>query len=228
MTTTIPDAIDPPANVLLVQSSRAEPDACSALCDVEGQTATLAVTFTDDRIERPYPAADEMLGVLVIGDVLTAHSDGFDRAGPIVTDAVADPTDLAAIGVAISRFCERWDDEQLTVCFNSLDALLCHTSPKDVFQFTHVLTARLSAIGAAAHVHFDPTGHEDRLVSTFATIFDDVVADAATRDSLPEATDEDVAALLAEWDHQPSTDADRSSGSVTEATDEVIATLLRE
>ncbi len=229
MKTTTPDAIDPPANVLLVQPPRAESDACRALCDVDGRTATLTVTFTDDRIERPYPAADETLGVLVIGDVLTAHSnsDWFDGTGPIVTDSVADPTDLTAIGVAISRFCERWSEGPVGVCFDSLDALLAHAPPKDAFQFTHVLTTRLAAVGAAAHVHFDPTDYEDRVLATFATIFDDVVADAATQHSLTEATDDDVAALLAEWEHQPPTDTDRSA-SVTEATDDDIAALLDE
>jgi len=100
---------------------------------------------------------------------------------------VTDPTDLSAIGVAVSRFCKHWDETggEITVCFDSLDALLRHSSPKEVFQFAHVLTNRLSSVDAYAHFHFDPTRHEDRVVSTFGTVFDAVVADDDTDEVAP-------------------------------------------
>ncbi|SEQ86872.1 DUF7504 family protein [Natrinema salaciae] len=225
-----PAAIDPPANVLLVHPSSDEPAACKQLCHDGGGTARLTVTFADETPERPDPdTIDGRCGLLTIGDVLsdTGEDTEPDFAEPVVADSVADPTDLSEIGVTISRFCKHWaeSDEDVTVCFDSLDALLRHTSPKDVFQFTHVLTNRLSSVEAYAHFHFDPTRHEDRVVSTFGTIFDDVVADD-TDDSLPEATDDEVAALLAEWDDEPAFDLDPDAASNSEATDEDIAQVL--
>lgn len=229
MDTTMPAAIDPPANVLLVHSERAAPNACGELCYDDSHTAHLAVTFADEEPDCPDKGAiDGPLGQLTIGDMLTDAVDESepDFTRPIVTDSVTDPTDLSAIGVSISRFCKHWDDagEEITVCFDALDPLLRHTSPKAVFQFTHVLANRLSSVDAYAHFHFDPTRHEDRVVSTFGTIFDVVVADDETDESLPEATDEDVAALLAEWDEAATTGA--GSNGETEATDDDVARLL--
>ncbi|QLK24741.1 hypothetical protein HYG81_11495 [Natrinema zhouii] len=228
MDTTTPAAIDPPANVLLVHTGRAAPNGCEELCYDDSDTAHLAVTFADEEPNCPDEGAiDGPLGQLTIGDMLPDAGDESepDFTQPVVTDAVTDPADLSAIGVSISRFCKHWDDagEEITVCFDGLDPLLRHTSPKAVFQFTHVLANRLSSVDAYAHFHFDPTRHEDRVVSTFGTIFDAVVADD-TDESLSEATDEDVAALLAEWDEEETVDT--GSTGDTEATDEDIARLL--
>ncbi|ELZ11941.1 hypothetical protein C478_11043 [Natrinema thermotolerans DSM 11552] len=223
-----PAAIEPPANLLLVHPDCDEPDACEQLCHEGAETARLIVTFGDETPEPP--AADDVdgkRGLLTIGDVLadsgTESSPDFGET--VVTDSVTDPTDLSEIGVAISRFCKHWSaaDEDIAVCFDSLDALLRHTSPEAVFQFAHVLTNRLANVDAYAHFHFDPTRHEDRVVSTFGTIFDEVVADD-TDESLPEATDEEVADLLAEWEDEASDDLEPAADS--EATDEEIARTL--
>ncbi len=227
METTPPAEIEPPANVLVVQSLRNGSTDCHGLYHETG-TATLTITFDDTQIEQPFPVTDETLGFLVIGDVLSESENGFETVSPIMTESIADPTDLAAIGVAVSRFCKHWDEEAaLTVCFDSLDNLLRHTAPKTVFQFTHVLLNRLAGVDAYAHFHFDPTHHDDRVASTFGTIFDAVVTDDTTRNSLPQATDDEVAALLSEWD-EDSIDDELASSSVTEATDEEIANLLGE
>jgi hypothetical protein len=226
-----PAAIDPPANVLLVHSRHDEPDACDQLCRDDGATAHLTVTFADEEPDCPdEKAVDGKLGLLTVGNVLI--DDGAesvpDFTEPIVSDTVTDPTDLSAIGVAVSRFCKHWaeNDDSITVCFDSLDALLRHTSAEDVFQFAHVLTNRLSSVGSHAHCHFDPTHHEDRVVSTFGTIFDSVVVADDTTGSLPEATDEEVASLLTEWTDEARIDGEPDPESVTEATDEDIAQTL--
>lgn len=231
MEPTTPAAIDPPANVLLVHSRHEEPDACDELCRDDGGTAHLTVTFADEEPDPPdEETVDGKLGLLTVGNVLT--DDGADSAPeftePVVSDTVTDPTDLSEIGVAVSRFCKHWDenDEAITVCFDSLDALLRHTSPKDVFQFTHVLTNRLSSVDSYAHCHFDPTRHEDRVVSTFGTIFDSVVVADDADDTLPEATDEEVASLLAEWEDESALALTPDPESVSEATDEEIAQTL--
>ncbi|OLZ42224.1 hypothetical protein A6E15_15160 [Natrinema saccharevitans] len=224
-----PAAIEPPANVLLVHPDHNEPDACEQLCHDSAETARLTVTFADETPEPPDPDdVDCKRGLLTIGNVLadSRAESSPDFGASVVTDSVTDPTDLGAIGVAVSRFCKHWSeaDEDIAVCFDSLDALLRHTSTEEVFQFAHVLTNRLANVGAYAHFHFDPTRHEDRVVSTFGAIFDEVVADDDTDESLPEATDEEVADLLAEWDADASADLEPAADS--EATDEEIARTL--
>ena len=231
-----PAAIDPPANVLLVHATQCESAACDELCHDTGATADLRISFADRRPDRPDPdAVSGKVGLLTVGDVLiedTAESAA-DFRDSVVVDTVRDPTDLSAIGVAVSRFCKHWSDDRLTVCFDSLDALLRSTPAKDVFQFAHVLTNRLASVGAYAHFHFDPTRHEDRVVSTFGTLFDAVVAEEGSEESLPEATDEEVADLLAAWND--GVDDSTTTGGFefeselepsTEATDEDIARML--
>ncbi|SDK40526.1 DUF7504 family protein [Natronorubrum texcoconense] len=225
-----PAEIEPPANVLLVHATRGESDACAALRHEHDPTAELSVTFGDDQPTEPNADdVDGTVGLLRVGDLL--HSTGDvdpDFTDTVVVDSVCDPTDLGEIGVAISRFCKHWEesDERITVCFDSLDALLCSSAPKRVFQFTHVLTTRLASVDASAHFHFDPTRHEDRVVSTFGTIFDAVVADEDAEDSLPEATDEEVADLLAEWNDGAAGTIEFEPTPTAEATDEDIARIL--
>ncbi|MFA9415958.1 hypothetical protein [Natrinema sp. HArc-T2] len=221
---TTPAAIDPPALVLLVHSSDTVPDACEELC-ADGETAHLSVTFADEKPTCPREAEiGDRFGQLTVGNVL-ADDSAPDFTQSVVTETVPDPTDLTAIGIAVSRFCKHWGDtdDNLTVCFDSLDALLRHTPPADVFQFTHVLANRFASVDAHAHVHFDPTHHEDRVVSAFGVIFDAVVV-ADCDESLPEATDKDVASMLAEWTDTPPIGSEPDT--VSEATDEEIERLL--
>jgi len=226
MNPTSPAAIESPATVLLVHPRQTVPDACEELCG-DDETAHLAVTFADAEPTCSTAAIDGQFGQLTIGNVLTDATDEStpDFTQSVVTDSILDPTDLTAIGIAVSRFCEHWGDtdKKLTVCFDSLDALLRHTPPADIFQFTHVLANRLASVDADAHFHFDPTHHEDRVVSTFGAIFDAVVV-ADYDESLPEATDEDIAALLDEWD--AASDIETKPDTATEATDEEIARIL--
>ena len=223
MNPTSPAAIESPATVLLVHPRQTEPDACEDLCG-DDETAHLVVTFADTEPTCSTAAVDGQFGRLTVGNVLSDESTP-DFTQPVVTDSIPDPTDLTAIGIAVSRFCEHWGgpDENLTVCFDSLDALLGHTPPPDVFQFTHVLTNRLESVDADAHFHFDPTHHDDRVISTFEAIFDAVVT-ADYDESLPEATDEDIATMLSEWQETSSTDIDPTA--ISEATDEEIKRVL--
>ncbi|ELY55887.1 DUF7504 family protein [Natronolimnohabitans innermongolicus] len=233
-----PAEIDPPANVLLVHEHQCETDICESLCHGVDSSADLRVSFADKQPERPDPdCVPGHVGLLTVGDVLLEETpdSASDFDAPVVVDTVRDPTDLAAIGVAVSRFCKHWADEDLGVCFDSLDSLLRHTPPKTVFEFTYVLATRLSSVDAYAHFHFDPRHHEDRVVSTFGTIFDAVVAEEGSEGSVPEATDDEVAALLAEWSE---TDEDGAAATddtgefvfeqamAAEATDEDVARLL--
>ena len=189
--------IEPPASVLHVHAGQDEPNARDCLDHETEATATLEVSFATDDPARPEPDGVDHAGLVVVGDVLlesrVESPEAFDE--PVVVDSVRDPTDLSAIGATVSRFCEQWADQQLAVCFDSLDALLRHTPPWAVFAFVHLLLDRVSSVDAAAHVHFDSTRHEDPVVSAFGTLFDAVVVDESHVEPT-EATDEEIAQVL--------------------------------
>lgn len=227
------DAIDAPSNVLLVHARHKTPDACHRLRRVDDDAAELRVSFSNVRPDRT--AGDDgpgKLGLVSVGDVLRAASAdaGPDFTQPIVVDAIEDPSDLSTIGTSVSRFCEHWSegDERITVCFRSLDAVLKQVEPETAFQFAHVLTNRLASVDALGHFHLDPTIHDDEVVSTFGAIFDEVVVDDSIDGRLPEASDEDVARTLEEWDDDSGPRFGGSDGLPDEATDEDIARRLEE
>lgn len=156
-------------------------------------TATLRVTFADDRPEPPVPNdVDGRMGLLLVGDVLVDDTveSAVDLDDPVVVDAVRDRTDLVAIGVAVSRFCSHWSSEWLLVCVDS----------------------------------FDPSRHEGHVVPTPGAIFDAVVVrDGA--ESIVEATDDEVASVLADCNDTDDV-FDVGTAPSTEASDEDIARRL--
>ena len=221
----------PPANVLLLHDSQVTPTGCGTLCTCDERTAELRVRFADDGAEPiPDEPAASKLGLLAVGDVIQAAEteNGPDFSGEVAVDAVPDPTDLGAIGVSISQFCERWDDEErLVVCFHSLDALFRHAEAKTIFEFTYYLNRRLESVDALAHFHIDPTQHDDAIVAAFVDIFDEVVVDDSSNGTVPEATDDEVASLLADLDGgTDGPDYPWENDQFSEATDEEIEQSL--
>jgi len=235
--------------------------ATSATCDdllAEGPsdvpTAELRVSFSaadvGPRVSEGDDRRPDLKGLISVGDeARSATAEGApDFSGPVAIDAVDDPGNLREIGLSVSRFCERWDDARITVCFDSLGDLLTHASDDAAFRFTTLLNKRLDAAGATAHFHLDPDAHEDSVVNTFGSIFDDIVrperADAASDDgddgaAVVEASDEEIARLADEFEDEgfavvesdagaPAADADDASddAAVVEASDEEIAEIF--
>lgn len=206
MDSTSTDAIDPPANVLLLCDSTLESSSCIDLITTVPaiDRAELQITFAHDTRSgenRMDSSPPHRLGVISVGDILRStatkgtDSDGSPR---IRVDTVDDPRDLPAISTTISECCEEWAsvDEQIVVCFRSLDGLLKRTSLMRVFHFTHIVTKRLASVDALAHFHLDPSNHPDAVIQTLRTIFDEVVEDENASAERPEASDEEIAAIL--------------------------------
>lgn len=228
MDPTTPDAIEPPANVLVLHSTRRETNACSALLEKRDDRREIWVSFDNEVPDSPGLEGPDRIGVVSIGDVLRAdrNEDSPDFTAPVSVDVVADPNDMSQIGVAVSRYCEYWgsDDAPIALCFDSLDHLLRQQDPKQVFQFCHVLTKRLTDVGANAHFHLDPTAFDDQVVGTFASMFDEVVADRSASATIPEASDADIAGTLGNGEDSGSTEFETSDD---EASDDDVASSIQ-
>jgi len=212
----------------------------------DGSTAELRVSYSaadvGPHVSDGHDRRPAQKGVVSVGDEARAASDGGgpDFSGPVAVDAVEDPGDLRGVGISISRFCERWSDANLVVCFDSLGDLLSNANDDAVFRFTTLLNKRLDSAGAVAHFHLDPDSHDDSVVTTFGSIFDDVVqpdgdgddgdADVDTDDET-EASDEQIRQLAEEIDDgefevvEDRRDAEPDE-KVTEASDEEIADIF--
>lgn len=90
---------------------------------------------------------------------------------------VSEPGDLTGLGIKISQALSAWeDDDALTaLCFHSVTGLLQYADLQRAFQFLHVLTKRIEAVGGIAHYHMDPTAHDGRALATIRSLFDAVV-----------------------------------------------------
>jgi hypothetical protein len=230
---------------------------CGDLLDEDpsgAPTAELRVSFSAADVGPRVSAGDdrrpERKGLVSVGDEARSASaeGGPDFSGSVAIDAVDDPGNLREIGLSVSRFCERWDDARITVCFDSLGDLLAHANDDATFRFTTLLNKRLDAAGATAHFHLDPDAHEDSVVNTFGSIFDDVVrperGGAASDDgddgaAVVEASDEEIARLAEEFEDEGfavvegdagaptvNTEDAGDGGEVVEASDEEIAQIF--
>ena len=88
--------------------------------------------------------------------------------------AIADPSDVSALGIAISECLANWADteNQTVVCVDSLTALLHEIEPELAFRFLHTLVGRVQAAEARACYTITPSAHDDQTLATLADLFD--------------------------------------------------------
>lgn len=109
------------------------------------------------------------------GTRAVAASDG-GLARPSV-EQVADPSDLEALGRAISDVLERATDngERLGLAVHSVSDLLHHVDEATAFKFVYTLGEVVRRVDGTAYFHVDPDSHDVDTVDTFATTCDAVV-----------------------------------------------------
>lgn len=251
--------------LLLGVSGSLTDECCNTLLDVgtAANRAEISVNFPADVTDRvrldtgTTGRQPNKHGQITVGDVLrSTESSSPDFDAPVATEIVEDPGNLTGIGTSVSKFCETWStsDHRIVLCFDSITRLLENTEPEVAFQFLHTLLERLDGVDTVSHFHIDPDSHDEQLISTFSSLFDEVVDPAnpgelldetaledETDDSEPslsdgipatsgssQASDDDIAARL---NDQPRTQEDgtqRRHASSAEATDDDIAEQLDE
>lgn len=155
-------------------------------------TVALLTTFTTQRSpgewlrlwEEYAGGRPAQLKVISIGDFTrsAAQQSGPSLADTSPIETVRNPSDLTGIGIAISEILGQWDSDkwengpsQLVFCFDSLTVLLQYADLERVFQFLHVLLARLKTVDAVTHCHLDPSAHDEQTIATLRTLFDEVI-----------------------------------------------------
>jgi hypothetical protein len=132
----------------------------------------LGVTFgatPDEWFERIPAVPASAAGVVSAGGANRSTSTDVGMgAGVTVVD---DPSDLVGLTVAVDRYLDRYED--VTVCFDSVTALLGHVSVERAYKFLNALTERLWRADADAHFHFRPAAHDPQTVQHVTSLFDD-------------------------------------------------------
>jgi len=148
---------------------------CTELLGSQGDDRTvLWVTYTRSPsacVESfPDGAGEPSFSVIAVGETATADPE---TLGDVSVETVSAPADLTGLGITLSQTLSKTDD--VTLCFDSLSALLQYVDRETAYEFLHAVTGQLYAAGATAHFHLDPTAHDRRTVDTLASLFDAIV-----------------------------------------------------
>jgi hypothetical protein len=180
MTGDLLDRIDG-ARTVLVQAPPlgAHRGVCASLLAGSAAPSVLFVTYTrgaSDCLGRVEGTPTEEVGVITVGGSLGADSvEGVDR-----TERVESPGDLTGLGIAIDGVLSAWEPP-VTVCFESLTALLQYVPFETAYEFAHTITGRAYAADARIHFHVDPDAHDRQEIAGLASLFDASVTPAEDR-----------------------------------------------
>jgi len=110
-------------------------------------------------------------------DNFTSNTDLSNESG-ITVDQVQSPGNLTKLGIRITNRVEALsevpENDGITICFDSITALLQYVQVDEAFRFLHVITERFADVGAVSHFHMDPYAHDDETIDTLVTLFDAV------------------------------------------------------
>jgi len=173
----IADDLDGAASVLVkAPSMDGDRDLCTTLLtDGVASPSVLFVTYTRGAgacLEGLGEAAADArtVGVITVGDA----SASADREG-VETRTVSTPSDLTGLGIEIADLVDAWP-APVTVCFDSLTAMLQYVDFETAYEFLHTLTGQFHAADARAHFHLDPAAHDAATVAALTSLVDAAVA----------------------------------------------------
>lgn len=165
-------SLESATNVLLLEPSIGEGrETCtSLLTEHVADPNVLFVTFTRQAAEcvRQLDGIDGIgqQAVISVGD----GSSAVDRED-VLTDSVAQPSDLTGLGITIGKFLSDLPAPVL-ICFDSLTTMLQYVGFDTAYEFLHAVTGQIYAAGARSHFHIDPAAHDDSDVAAITSLFD--------------------------------------------------------
>lgn len=102
----------------------------------------------------------------------TVRSDSFIRYPYIAhVDSI---TDLDKIGTTTISLFDRWErsNNETIIDFDSIDPLLDHCEPEQVFRFLHIFKNWVNSIDGTCFYRFDVSTVDEGIVKTYRELFD--------------------------------------------------------
>jgi hypothetical protein len=156
----------------------------------DGRAAVVTTKLGADRIRATLAEHGISDGweVTVVDAVTRQH--GFERARDTATvEYVATPGDLTGIGISVSGFMQdAYHDPSVdtaAVGLHSLSTLLMYADFRRVYQFTHVVTSRVTFSDFVGAFSLDVTGGTDESYARLTELFDGLV-EVRDDDDVPE------------------------------------------
>ncbi|GGJ05613.1 hypothetical protein GCM10008995_14270 [Halobellus salinus] len=144
-----------------------------ALVD-DPESVKLVGVCLSDRPAEWYKEWREVLGTepAAAAVITTPELAGDDDPDSVELKTVSTPSNLTGIGVKTTPYLNRWDDAVAVV--DPLTVLCQYADTQEVYQFLHVLLARLRGSGQA-QVYADPVVDDERSIELLKSLFDAVV-----------------------------------------------------
>lgn len=163
-----------PAGTGYPASLSAEPIETAIVAAVTPAAATRAGAWLRDRRTPPSKAV-----VVLLGDgsgTPPSLDDARPTAADVTVETVADPADVAALGIALDRHLREVGrgSSQSLLLLDSLTPLVVSAGLERTFRFTDLVTRRAAAFDVTTAVRADPAAHDRQTLATLATLFDAV------------------------------------------------------
>jgi len=143
----------------------------------DGKTVFVVVSLTGvpqekiDALERCHGGpADEV-------HVVVATSDPPEFNGVTSVSEVSRPGDLTGLSMKIGEVLSGAHGENVYLYFDDVTCLLQFTELRKAFRFLNTLTGRLHSSNGVGYFGINPGAHDDRTLSTVASLFNDTVGD---------------------------------------------------
>lgn len=108
--------------------------------------------------------------------VIDCNAGQSSNGAPKQISQIASPADLTGIGIEVSRWFTRFEQDQATTgvrfSIDSLSSMLMYADLQRVFRFMHVLTNRIRQADGLGLFGFNPHSHDDKTVNTLTQLFD--------------------------------------------------------
>ena len=111
---------------------------------------------------------------LIVVDCIT---NALERAATDteMTKYAQSPDNLTSIGMKFADILQQHRSDQFSVGVVNLSPLLVYTSPRDVFQFTNILTQKSTGADWPVYAAIEPRVHDTSTVHQFIPLFDTVI-----------------------------------------------------
>jgi len=98
-------------------------------------------------------------------------------ADTVETVKINNPNDITRLGIVVSGTIDQWSgaDENISVCYDSINVLLNYKDVKSTFRFLHVLLRTLRRGDAVSHFHVDPLAGDPQSINTLKPLFDEII-----------------------------------------------------
>lgn len=151
----------------------ASEDVCRALLEPDAAAANHVVWVTFDGTA---PAWLDRMPETVDRTVVTvgqAASESVQSAEGVRVKSVSTRSDLTALGITMSQYLS--SESSVTVCFDSVTAMLDHVDLETAYEFLHTITRQFYSADATGHFHIDSDAHDETTVATITSLCDAVV-----------------------------------------------------